>query len=364
MTPETTTTTETAVETAPKTTTKASKAPKAKAPKASKAPIAISGKLAISYEADEIEVAIDLIDELTNLTRPEGREGDIEELVESIRSIGQRAPIEVQRIEGSGRFRLAAGFRRTEAMRRLGRKTIRARVLTSNDEDTRLLANVLENENARKDISPLGRVAGYEFLQSKGNSVAEIAATVGKAEDFVRDHLRISNGAPEVRAALALAEGTEGSVSWGVARLILRRPKGEQAALLKRLAGLSVLRAVETLKADKAAKSAKASHDSADEGSDEGGEGDEGGESAPGTSLDAERVATKLVGFIALQGDVVIALRQAVEQGDLEAVAKVANAVAKGATRYESTLRALCGDAAFEAAVKGNDAKVAKARAA
>lgn len=359
MTTETTTTTETAVETAPKTTTKASKAPKAKAPKASKAPIAISGKLTISYEADEIEVAIDLIDELTNLTRPEGREGDIEELVESIRSIGQRAPIEVQRIEGSGRFRLAAGFRRTEAMRRLGRKTIRARVLTSNDEDTRLLANVLENENARKDISPLGRVAGYEFLQSKGHSVAEIAATVGKAEDFVRDHLRISNGAPEVRAALALAEGDEGSVSWGVARLILRRPKGEQAALLKRLAGMSVLRAIEALKADKAAK-AKSSHDS--ESADEGEGGDS--ESAPGTSLDSERVAMKLAGFVALQGDVVIALRQAVEQGDLEAVAKVANAVAKGATRYESTLRALCGNAAYEAAVKTSDAKVAKARAA
>ncbi len=356
----TTTTPETTpvIETTPK-AKKVTKAPKTKAPKA---PIAISGKLTVGYEAQEIEIEVGLIDEPSNLTRPEGREGDIEELVESIRSIGQRAPIEVQRIEGSERFRLAAGFRRTEAMRRLGRKTIRARVLTDGSEDTRLLANVLENENARKDITPLGRVAGYEFLQSKGHSVAEIAATVGKAEDFVRDHLRISNGAPEVRAALALAEGTEGSVSWGVARLILRRPKGEQATLLKRLAGMSVLRAVEALKADKAAKSSKASHDSADEGSDEGEGGDS--ESAPGTALDGERVAMKLAGFVALQGDVVIALRQAVEQGDIEAVAKVANAIAKGATRFEGTLRALCGDAAYEAAVKGNDAKVAKARTA
>lgn len=344
-------------------TTAAAVAPKApkKAPKtkASKIAPVVEGKLTVGYEPNEIEIEVGLIDEPVNLTRPEGREGDIEELVESIRTLGQRAPIEVQRIEGSERFRLAAGFRRTEAMRRLGRKTIRAKVLTDGSEDGRLLANVLENENARKDISPLGRVAGYEFLQSKGLSVAETAARVGKAEDFVRDHLRISNGAPEVRAALALAEGAEGSVSWGVARLILRRPKGEQAALLKRLAGMSVLRAVEALKADKAAKAAKSSHDSAEA---EGG--DEGSESAPGTALDAKRVAMKLSGFVALQGDVVAALRQAVENNDLAAVDKIANALAKGAAKYEGTLRALCGDAAFEAAVKSSDEKVAKARAA
>jgi len=347
---------------APETTTKTTKGSKAKKAPKTAVPI-LGGKLTVAYEPQEIEIEVGLIDEPSNLTRPEGREGDIEELVESIRSLGQRAPIEVQRIEGSERFRLAAGFRRTEAMRRLGRKTIRARVLLDMSEDTRLLANVLENENARKDITPLGRVAGYEFLQSKGHSVAEIAAAAGKAEDFVRDHLRISNGAPEVRAALALAEGDEGSVSWGVARLILRRPKGEQAGLLKRLAGMSVLRAVEALKADKAAKSAsKSSHDSAEAEGDEGG--DEGSESAPGTALDAERVAVKLCGFVALQGDVVTALRQAVENDDFAAVTKVANLVAKGAARYESTLRALCGDATFEAAVKGNDVKVAKARAA
>lgn len=329
------------------------KAP-AKAPKAPRAtPPAPNGatltpSVALAFEPEVLTLPISLIDEAANITRPEGR-GDIKDLAASLKTLGQQTPVDVQR--RGDRFVLAAGFRRIEALRSIGMETVRARVLVDSSESTRVLANVAENENSRLEITALGRYAGYASLAKEGYSIAQIASITGRANDVIRDHLRLEQAHPEVLTALAAdPESAEGCV-WGVARLIIRWPFEVQPRLLKKVGKMSVAaaaKALAELRAEGEAPAKKTSSSTgsdADEGSDEG-EGDET------EGLSVEKVAKLTVPFFGLAGDTVAALRQAVANGDLGAVEKIANVLAKEALKQEKGLRRLLGDATFEAAAK------------
>lgn len=328
------------------------KAP-AKAPKAPRAtPPAPNGatltpSVALAFEPEILTLPISLIDEAANITRPEGR-GDIKDLAASLKTLGQQTPVDVQR--RGDRFVLAAGFRRIEALRSIGMETVRARVLVDSSESTRVLANVAENENSRLEITALGRYAGYATLAKEGYSIAQIASITGRANDVIRDHLRLEGAHPEVLTALAAdPESAEGCV-WGVARLIIRWPFEVQPRLLKKVGKMSVAAAAKALaelraEGEAPAKKTSSTGSDADEGSDEG-EGDET------EGLSVEKVARLTVPFFGLAGDTVAALRQAVANGDLGAVEKIANVLAKEAVKQEKGLRRLLGDATFEAAAK------------
>lgn len=329
---------------------------KAKNAKAEKKPASksvVTGKAfaPITYEPgiETIDLGAIEIPPEGNTTRPEGV-SDVSDLVDSIAATGQQVPVIVMRT-GKNTFKLAAGFRRMAALTILKAKTVQARVLAESTEDQRVLANVTENENARLPISALGRLAGYEALAAKGYKASEIARLTGRAEDFIRDHLRISKGCDEVRAALAKAEDEDGAVSWAVARLVLRVPKDEQAALLKKVQNLSVAKAREVIKdlrSGSKASSKKSSHDS-DGGGD--GEGEDSG-------VNPEVVADKASMHLYLTGNAVAQLREALEQDvpDVKAALKIINALAKGNSSHEASMRKLCGDKVFESAMKATNA--------
>lgn len=300
----------------------------------------------VAYEEGIVAVPLDtlVVPSDGNTTRPEGLP-EVEALKASIAAVGLQTPVTVQRRDGG--YVLAAGFCRVAACKALGFSTIPARVLADGSEAARVMANITENENSRTPISAMGRLAAYEALAAEGHSMAAVATITGRAEDFIRDHLRISKGADEVKAALMAAPDAPEYVSWAVCRLVLRFAKGEQPALLKKVAGLSVNKATAFLKAYRDAKKAPA--EPTDEAEGEGTEG-EGGDAPVDAEalLGASKVAKLAVPFNTLVGDAVAALRNLLdtEVPDVAQALKVINALAKGSTRFDDAIRKACGDEA------------------
>jgi len=155
-----------------------------------------------------------------NTTRPEGV-GEIEDLQGQIEAFGQLVPVIVQRME-NGLTLLVAGFRRAAALKALGQTTVKVRFLRDTSVRARILANVTENEDSKKKITALGRLAAIQALQREGFTIAQLATAMGQVEDYVRDTLRIPQGAPCIAKALAIPDGKPGSMSFSGAKFILR----------------------------------------------------------------------------------------------------------------------------------------------
>lgn len=315
---------------------------------------AVPATATLAYEGAVVSIPVSDIEVPTegNVTRPEGT-GDITDLMESIAATGQQTPVVVQRQTGEGLkpFKLAAGFCRVAAITALMRDErhpgeVVARVLVGAQEADRVLANITENENARKEISPMGRLAGYTKLQEAGYTMAQIATITGRAEDFVRDHLRLPKGIEECRAALTADPESDEFVSWAVIRLVLRFAKDKQAEALKRVRGLSTVKAAAALKKYRDELSGKNEQEE-QEGQGEG----EPGEGEPGDGeeklLKPERVAAKLYPAVPLLGETVAAAREMLAHPEAygpEEMTKLINVVAKIGIRLDESLRTLCGD--------------------
>jgi len=329
-----------------------------KASKKATAPVIASksAKGEVQYEEGILTLKIDDVEVPTsgNLTRPEGVAADDNEFkafAESFRTLGQQTPVSVQRTTGEfAPYRLAAGFRRMAALKSIGAKTVQVRVLVDSSDEMRIIANVTENENGKKDISALGRLAGYAALQEKGYSTQEIATMVNKAEDYVRDILRIPNAVEEIRTALTLPEGAEGSTTWAVARLLMRFPKGEQASLLKKVGHLSVAKAREVLADYRAAKNGVERDD--DEGEGEGESKGSKVEREEDAVYPEARVIKATVPFFGVLTDGIAAVRMAHQNMDSAAIEKGLNAMARAISKQETSLRALLGDKVFQKAMK------------
>lgn len=338
----------------------ATKAPKSK--KSSKAgvttPVIASKNLdtAIAYEPGIESIPLDQVDAGENLTRPDGIEAQDDKeflaLVESIKSIGQQVPVSVQRQTGEfAPYKLVAGFRRFAAVRAAGIKTVQARVMLRSDEVAAAVANVTENANGKRDVGALGLYAGFARLESLGFSTAAIAQMSSKAEDYVRDILRLTDCVEEIRAALKLPEGAEGSTSWAVARLLMRLPKGEQATMLRRVGHLSVSKAREVLADHRAAKRGESRGD--DEGDEGEGEGKSSKASKGGDVVVPEPKVMKLtVPLWVAFGDEVATVREAYTNLDQKKLEASLNSMARMLASQEKALRALFGDKEFEKAVK------------
>lgn len=335
-------------------TPKAPKAPKASPPKAAKASKSKASSLLV-FEPGLHDIALADIDSNPegNVTRPEwvaevanakAIEANLSEIKAQLQALGQLEAIIVQRVKGGKQpYRLAAGYRRTLAMTQLGHKTISARIEATGTDEARVLVNIVENENSKRSTTALGKLAAAEQLAAQGNTVAEVAVLMGSAEDIIRDLLRINSGAAEVRAALALSENDEGSVSWGVARQVLRFSKGEQAQLLKRVGHLSVEAARSYLAEYRAAKKAEAE---GDEGEGEGeGEGETSSKKA--TKEDAvypeARVVKATIPFLVKMNGVAFDLDAAVKEMAAATLALDAAGIGKAQKSIEKALASLIG---------------------
>jgi len=308
-----------------------------------------------------------------NFTRPEGV-GEIEALAGRIERDGQETPIWVARdtASGEGYFRARAGFRRHAAIHLLhsqGRHDgfIDCRVLADAGQRAAIIANVVENENGKVDISPLGRMTSYAALQEQGYSFAQIATLTHRAEDFVRDHLRLPKAAPEcVEALKADPEGEDSLfIPWSVIRLVIRWPKGEQADLLPKVRGLSTPKAAALLAKLKAAKDApeEVIEEEAGEGEGEGeGSGEKQDKLAAYKLLVAKKlhpIFEALIEATRQLDERLTALEGAVDEDDREdydAAVTLQRLLRKASNKGGDALLALVGEDAWNEVVGGSEA--------
>ncbi|MBC7288922.1 MAG: ParB/RepB/Spo0J family partition protein, partial [Armatimonadetes bacterium] len=132
----------------------------------------------------------------------------LEELAQSIRSIGVLQPIVVRPL-GGGRYQIIAGERRWRAARRAGLTAVPCLVRDMDDREA-LAAAMVENLQ-REDLNPIEAARGYRMLQEKfGLTQEQLAEIVGKSRVSVTNTLRLLNLPPEVQAMLLDGRLTEG----------------------------------------------------------------------------------------------------------------------------------------------------------
>lgn len=133
---------------------------------------------------------------------PRKRMTGIEELADSIRSVGILEPLVVRPIP-YGVYEVVAGGRRLEAARMAGLDAVPCTVRPLTDEQALELA-IIEN-NQRGDIHPLEEADAFQRLREldPGHTPGSIAAKIGRPVAYVVSRLKLLALAPEAREAFS-----------------------------------------------------------------------------------------------------------------------------------------------------------------
>lgn len=146
------------------------------------------------------EIDIALIDEPDNAMRTRFDQHAMEDLADSIRDNGLIQPIAV--VRSGGRYRVAAGHRRSIACVLAGLATVPAMVYP---ENTPLEEVIKNHENSRREKVNAADEAQYfkRLLDEKcGGDVNRLAGIVGERLSYVEGRLDLLRGYPEVFEAL------------------------------------------------------------------------------------------------------------------------------------------------------------------
>lgn len=170
--------------------------------------------LATSEDAAQRAQYVDLIDRL------ELQEDGIKDLAAKILANGQLQPVEV-RESGSGKYTIVFGVRRClaiayNACRGIGKPTVEARLTKANSVDA-LYRGLAEN-GGRKKPGLMETARAYQLQLNAGETVGQIAAREGCANETVanrlrllelepRDQRRVEAGTLKLKGALALLRG-------------------------------------------------------------------------------------------------------------------------------------------------------------
>lgn len=164
-------------------------------------------------------------------------EGDLAELVGSIREIGVLQPIVVRPTDEPDRYELIMGERRWRASQEAGLGAIPAIIRETEDGD--LLRDALLENLHRSALNPLEEAAAYrQLLDDFGCTHEELAVRISRSRPQISNTLRLLKLPPLVQRRVAA-----GVLSAGHARALLGLPDGAQ---IERLAqrivaeGLSV----------------------------------------------------------------------------------------------------------------------------
>ena len=165
-------------------------------------------------------------------------EGDLDELVESIREIGVLQPIVVRPDkEHPGEYELIMGERRWRATQAAELETIPAIVRDTDDGD--MLRDALLENLHRSDLNPLEEAAAYrQLLDDFGCTHEELANRIARSRPQISNTLRLLRLPPLVQRRVAA-----GVLSAGHARALLGLSDGaEIERLAQRIVseGLSV----------------------------------------------------------------------------------------------------------------------------
>ena len=185
----------------------------------------VPGKHTVS-SMEEIELS--LIDPNPKQPRTRFDEDALEELADSIKTLGVIQPVTVKK-EPSGRFTIISGERRCRASQLAGLKTVPAYVLEVDDQTLHEMA-LVENIQ-RQDLNAIEVALSLQRLVDECNLTQDtLASRVGKKRSTVANYMRLLKLPVEVQLALR-----EDLISMGHAKAIASLPTPEaQLHLLRR----------------------------------------------------------------------------------------------------------------------------------
>ena len=162
-------------------------------------------------------------------------EGEMDRLVESIRTQGVLQPILVRPVEGKAdRYHIIAGERRWRAAQKARLHEVPVVVRPMSDRDALQIA-IIENVQ-RQDLTALEEAEGYQRLLAEfGLTQEDVAQAVGKSRSHIANTLRLLDLPDTVLALLQ-----EGQLTAGHARALLACPDPEAAARTVIAKGLNV----------------------------------------------------------------------------------------------------------------------------
>ena len=204
------------------------------------------------------EISVSAIFPNPTQPRTEFDEEALEELADSIRTLGVIQPITVKRTD-DGRYLIISGERRWRAARKAGLESLPAYIREVDDENLHAMA-LVENIQ-REDLNAIEIALGMQRLIDECNLTQEaLSEKVGKKRSTVSNYMRLLKLPNEVQLALK-----EGLISMGHAKAIAGAPEELQLRLLKKCIrkGLSVRQIEELVRAltDPAAKPAAPAED-------------------------------------------------------------------------------------------------------
>ena len=180
------------------------------------------------------EIAVSEI--IPNPTQPRTQfdEEALDELADSIRTLGVIQPITVKR-QGDGKYIIISGERRWRAARLAGLSDVPVVIIEADDKKAMELA-LIENLQ-RSDLNPIEEALGYQELMGTYEMTQEqAAARVGKSRPAVANALRLLSLSP---AVLELVK--DGSLSAGHARALLPvKDEAQQLSIAQKVMALGL----------------------------------------------------------------------------------------------------------------------------
>ena len=140
-------------------------------------------------KADVLLIPVDMIEPNPFQPRMSFDQEALEELAESIKTLGLIQPITVRR-KGDGRYQIISGERRFRACRLSGMQMVPAYIRDTNDQGMLEMA-IVENIQ-REDLDPIEVALSYQRLIEECNLTQEqMAVRVGKKRASVTNYLRL-----------------------------------------------------------------------------------------------------------------------------------------------------------------------------
>ena len=190
-----------------------------------------------------LEIPLDSLDANPYQTRTVLDEKSLDELADSIKSIGLMEPI-VVRASGGGRYQVIAGERRVKACYMAGVYKIPAVVRNVSDQQAAAMT-IIENL-LREDVNPMDQAQGFRRLAEEfGFSREQIAERTGKSRASICNFLRLLQLPPRVQEMLH-----QGSLSLSHGKVLFALSNFEDSVVVEyaqKIAPLSVRKAEELI---------------------------------------------------------------------------------------------------------------------
>lgn len=138
-----------------------------------------------------MQIPLDKLNLPTHDLRAAVDEDELDSLANSMQVRGQLQSIGVREIDGD-RFEVVYGARRTRAARLLKWETIRAEIVTANDDQNTAADKLTENIQ-RQDLTPIEEAYGLiATVNGRDISPRELARELGKSTDWVKTRLALA----------------------------------------------------------------------------------------------------------------------------------------------------------------------------